>query len=218
MAASIEAITDAEVTMVRNGGDWAIFMLRAWDRPDPLDRQRGGSLVVHSSFGAFSYIWGNTGCPFKQFVKEHLANDWHYTMKNFLNGELKEFSLEHTKQAMRVRILLKRREDGLHADREYAKYLERARNLRHSLIGESEHRRYKQYLTRDKAFELWEQIEKDSCREEILDTLMSDTGVAAFGFEGYDYLRSETKEWVGHFFNRLFVPFAENLSLEKRKK
>lgn len=222
MAASIEAITDAEVTMVRNNGDWAMFVLREWDKPGLPDRFRGGSIAVQTRYGAFSYIWGSTGCPFKQFVREHLATDWHYTMKKLLNSEgdtaaMYEFDLELSiKEAKRV-LLSKRREQGLYADEQHREF-EKGKTLRYAPPSGSEKRRDARLLTKERARELWDQLDRDGDKDSLTDTLMSETGIAAWGDDGYECIRKSVKTWIKPFFDDLFVPYAQQLSVEKMKE
>lgn len=226
MSAQIEAITDAEIHHVRNNGEWAMFILRHWQRvKDPLQRGTGGSLTVHSSYGTFSYIWGSTGSSFKEFLVEHLAKDWHYTMKKFLQegNAMYEFSLEETQKEMRRVLVETRREDGREVNAAVAALAARNNDrLGYMTTARYTREQVDRMLTKEKAAELWSEIDRCMSKEDCIATLMSDDGHAAWGDEAYELIRKVPCGWIEYFWSELFLPYAEHikasLAKEPRKK
>lgn len=211
--AVVSDIDDVEVSRVRNGGDWANFSLREWKAPvgDVLrSGDYGGELTVASSYGTWSYVWGSPGIPFKRFVVEHLAKDWHYTMKKLVGeNNIRGFSLELTLKAARKRLLEKRREDGVPADRETAAQKERRKNIsfaRYSTLD------IERYCTKELAAEAWEELNRCGTETGIQDILMNNRFIPIWGYEGFEYLRTDCHAWIEIFWRNLFIPYTKHLA------
>lgn len=221
MAAEVEAVKDAEIHHVRQNGEWAMFVLRHWNRvKDPLGRGTGGSLVVHSSYGSFSYIWGATGCPFKQFLVEHLAKDRPYTMHKFLNDKYREFSLERTVEALKRKLIEQRREDAQMYKSlayEFQHYVASGRYIAQYTRDDFKKKMAK-LLDKDTARELWESLEACADRDELEDIIRSESADKAWpDYGGFEFVQQEEVGWVKHFWQELFLPYVEHIAQTIKK-
>lgn len=104
---SVTKNTGAEVYSVKNAGEWATIVLRAWDEPSQEGSGRfRGELLINSTFGSWSHYWSAPGMPFKQFLVEL---EFDYLMGKLMGRDTDEHNGPGIYQALRKRVLSMRR-------------------------------------------------------------------------------------------------------------
>lgn len=92
--------TSVDMYYVRKDHEWANIV------------HDDGLLMIHSSYGSWSYYWSHPGGPAKEFLTQ--LDDGYLISK--LGGSKKEFDGERTEQNIRREILERRRDGRLNKD------------------------------------------------------------------------------------------------------
>ncbi len=127
---SVTKTTGAEVYSVKNAGEWATIVVRAWDEPGKDGKPwHRGELLINSSFGAWSNYWNAPGMPFKQFLA---GLEFDYLMTKLMGRSLEEHDGDATFKDLRRRFLEMRRKNRV--DKGAAAWFWREMNDRHESL------------------------------------------------------------------------------------